>query len=261
MAPVASSGAAILRHGNLDGTATSWLEANWMFLSLTFAIVGLGALAVRYPNRDPMWHGWLAPVMYCIHQTEEHAYDFRGWHYSFVPDLNEGFIGRAFAAACPDGEISCPMDPKMTLFVNAGAIWVGFGGCMLAAAVNPRFVFAGYLCWGTAIVNGLFGHLLPALLTLSYNPGCVQSAVMVPLGVYVISRSQRPKLCVANGFLFHAIAFGMGLNVILRARAPEAAVAVITVVMALLVPLAIAWRVDHPRDKFRPLFSDDSRLI
>ena len=56
-------------------------------------------------------------------------------------------------------------------------------------------------------------------------------------------------------------AFGMGLNVILRARAPEAAVAVITVVMALLVPLAIAWRVDHPGDKFRPLFSDDSRLI
>ena len=43
MAPVASSGAAILAHGNLDGTATSWLEANWTFLSLTFAIVGLGA--------------------------------------------------------------------------------------------------------------------------------------------------------------------------------------------------------------------------
>ena len=194
--------------------------------------------------------------MYCIHQTEEHAYDFRGWHYSFVPYLNEGFTGRAFAAACPDGEISCPMDPKMTLFVNAGAIWVGFGGCMLAAAVNPRFGLAGYLCWGTArIVNGLFGHLLPAPLTLLYNPGCVQSAVMVPLGVYVISRSQRPKLCVANGFLFHAVAFGMGLNVIPRARAPEAAVAVITVAaMALLVPLAIKWKVDQRRDVPAALF-------
>ena len=261
MAPVASSGPALLAGTNNDGTGVSWIETNWMFIAFAGGLLGLGVLVARLRQRDLHWYGWLALVMYLLHQSEEHAYDLRGWRYAFVPHLNDGVGRLLFSSVCAKGLAACPVDPKMAMYINTVMIWLGFGGCMLAAAVNPRFVFAGYLCWGTAIVNGLFGHLLPALLTLSYNPGCVQSAVMVPLGFYVISRSQRPKLCVANGFLFHAIAFGIGLNVILRARAPEVAVAVITVVMALLVPLAIAWRVDHPRDKFRPLFSDDSRLI
>jgi hypothetical protein len=34
--------------------------------------------------------GWLTVPFYLIHQTEEHAYDLRGWRYAFVPNFNHG---------------------------------------------------------------------------------------------------------------------------------------------------------------------------
>ena len=49
------------------------------------------------------------------------------------------------------------------------------------------------------------------------NPGCVQSALMVPLGLYIIVGSQRPVLCLGVGVLVHVIGFGVGINLVLRA--------------------------------------------
>ena len=41
---------------------------------------------------------------------------------------------------------------------------------MLASKIAPRrFVGIGALNWGTAVVNGIFGHVVPALLTSSYT--------------------------------------------------------------------------------------------
>jgi len=258
MAPIASSGPEILAYGNLDGTQTSWLEANWMYLSWAFALFGLGFLVARFPLRDPLWHGWLAVVMYCFHQAEEHARDFRGWRYAFVPALNQGFGKQLFGEACPPGVVSCPLDPKMTLIINTVAIWVGFGGCMVFATLYPdRFLFAGSLSWGTAVVNGVGGHLLQVLLTQSYNPGAVQSVIMVPLGLYIIWGTKRPWLCLANGLAFHVLAFGIGINLVLRGHAPEAATTIaFNVLAALLLPLAISWAVKHPSDgyAYRPLW-------
>jgi len=242
MAPVASSGPGVLANGNQDGTSTSWLEANWMFLSWAFALFGLGVLVTKPFLRDPYWQGWLAFVAYCLHQSEEHAYDLRGWRYAFVPSMNDGFGKALFASACPGVAVGCPLDPKLTLYINAVAIWFGFGGCMLLATVYPeRFLFAGCLNWGTAVVNGLAGHLVTAVVHRQYNPGCVQSAIMVPLGLYIIWGSARPWLCLANGLLFHVVAFGVGINVILRAHAPEEAAIVFTAVAALAIPLTISW--------------------
>ena len=49
-----------------------------MYLSWAFALFGLGFLVARFPLRDPLWHGWLAVVMYCFHQAEEHAREVEG---------------------------------------------------------------------------------------------------------------------------------------------------------------------------------------
>ena len=50
---------------------------------------------------------------------EEHAYDLRGWRYSFVPSLNYGPIAKIFEEVCTGrSAITCPLDPKGTLYVN-----------------------------------------------------------------------------------------------------------------------------------------------
>ena len=43
--------------------------------------------------------GWLTVPFYLCHQMEEHAYDFRGWRYAFVPGFNHGAPGRRFGWA------------------------------------------------------------------------------------------------------------------------------------------------------------------
>ena len=138
------------------------METNWMFLSWAFALFGTGLLVARVKQRDAYWYGWLAVVMYCFHQSEEHGYDFRGWRYAFVPYMNEGIGTALFASLCAEGQSSCPLDPKMTLYINTMMIWVGFSGSMLAAHAYPeKFLLAGSLSWDTAVVNGLGGHVAP----------------------------------------------------------------------------------------------------
>jgi len=112
---------------------------------------------------------------------------------------------------------------------------------MAAAALAPkRFLLAGSLNWGTAVINGLMGHVLPAVLTSSYNPGLVQSLFMVPLGAYLILESGRPGLCLVNGFLMHAMLV-LGINLIFRFHTGEAlTMSVLMVGSSLFLPLAIS---------------------
>jgi len=195
-------------------------------------------LTATYKRRDDHWYGWLAMVSYCLHQSEEHAYDLRGWRYAFVPSLNLGPISTIFAETCAGAEdpLGCPLDPKVTLCVNVVLIWIGFGGCMVAATLDPkRFLLSGSLNWGTAVVNGALGHVLPAVLTRSYNPGVVQSLFMVPLGMHRIFASGRPLLCLANGILNHA-ALILGLKAVFFFGLDETAA--MTIAMLAACPVA-----------------------
>ena len=118
---------------------------------------------------------------------------------------------------------------------------IGICGCVIAATINPRrFLFATSLNWGTAVVNGIFGHILPAILTSSYNPGVVQSIVMVPIGIYVIKKSGRPWFCIASGVVFHAMLI-VGIKIIFRFHTDEAmTLTVIILAASLLLPLSIS---------------------
>ena len=246
----------MLASSNNDGTAVSWMEANWMFIAWAGGLFGLGVLAGRAGKRDPFWYGWLALVMYCLHQAEEHAYDARGWRYAFVPHLNEG-IGKAlFSELCIADQAACPVDPKMALYINTIMIWVGFAGCMVAAHLRPEvFLLAGSLSWGTAVVNGLGGHVLPALASFTYNPGLIQSLLMVPLGIFIIRGSGRPWLCLANGLGAHIIALGIGINVLYRAQLPEAATTIFfNLLGGLALPLALSsYLRPHSTDAYKQI--------
>ena len=249
----ASSGPAVLLGTNADSTAVSWMERIWPFWSWAIFLFGSGILFAKRQKRDEHWYGWLALVAYCLHQSEEHAYDVRGWRYSFVPSFNDGPISEIFREACHEfsahsnvplsvdgGVTSCPLDPKITLWVNTILIWGGFGGCMVFATFWPQLMLSASLNWGTAVVNGLFGHILPAVLTQSYNPGLVQSLFMVPLGIKLIVSSGRTGLCLLNGLISH-LTLILGVNIVFRFHTNEAiTMSVMMLLAGLLVPLGIA---------------------
>lgn len=249
----ASSGPEVLLGTNADGTPILWMEKQWPFCSWAIFLFGAGNLFARRQKRDEHWYGWLVLVAYCLHQTEEHAYDLRGWRYSFVPSLNHGPISDMYQEACKEFNanadiamgngvvVSCPLDPKITLWVNTILIWIGFGGCMVVAEIWPKYyLLSGSLNWGTAVVNGIGGHILPAILTKSYNPGVVQSIFMVPLGIRRILASGRPGLCLVNGVISH-LALVVGINIVFRFQTNETmTMSILMLIAALAVPLGIS---------------------
>ena len=52
------------------------------------------------------------------HQMEEHAYDFRGWRYAFVPGFNHGVGALLFKECEKLGHLRCPLEPRVTSEVN-----------------------------------------------------------------------------------------------------------------------------------------------
>ena len=176
--------------------------------------------------------GSLSSCIASIRRRSTHAI-FRGWRYAFVPALNQGFGKQLFWRSVSAGRRQLSTRPKDDAHHqhsrHLGGLWRLHG---FRHALSRPLPFAGSLSWGTAVVNGVGGHLLQVLLTQSYNPGAVQSVIMVPLGLYIIWGTKRPWLCLANGLAFHVLAFGIGINLVLRGHAPEAATTIAFNVLA-----------------------------
>merc|ERR1712013_284597 len=75
----------------------SWLDTNWMFLSLFCGVLGFIYLFSRaWPGslqekvRNPLWLAYLAAPVYSVHQFEEHGFDIYGRRYMFGPVFNAG---------------------------------------------------------------------------------------------------------------------------------------------------------------------------
>jgi len=247
-APTAQSGPNILNDA-------SWFDANWMWFSTGFFVVSLFLICFRFSGSirqkldNPYVIGWLGATFYFIHQTEEHGYDLRGWRYAFVPSFNH-VLGPILFPDC-EQYVTCPLDPLVTTGINVTAIWFGFVLTMVCAHyLGPKYAYAGYFNWGMSIVNAFGGHLLPWVLT-GYNPGALQSFFQFSFGVWAISRC-GPKfaaVCIANGILFHAICFGVGIKVLMKLGLPLILDIVPCFLMTSMVPLLLArWVPIPPRD-------------
>mmetsp|Transcript_13230 Transcript_13230/g.30035 ORF Transcript_13230/g.30035 Transcript_13230/m.30035 type:complete len:287 (-) Transcript_13230:87-947(-) len=240
--PTAESGPRLLE-------GAGWFDANWMFVSgvlcplsllLMFKLIK-GSLEEKL--RNPLFAGWLTVPVYCLHQVEEHAYDLRGWRYAFVPSFNHGTGSQLFSICDKTTHLTCPLDVRTTMYVNVLLVWVGFSLTMVAAHVlGGRYALAGLFNWGTATVNGLGGHLLPALFSLSYNPGALQSLMMVPMGILLTTRCGLKYfgLCMLCGALAHIIMFAIGINLVLKVGLPAPVEAALVLFCSTALPLAFA---------------------
>ena len=239
--PTALSGPELLKDA-------AWFDANWPFISAflcPFAFV-LPFVVCKLPGRkairDPYVLGWLTVAFYLCHQIEEHAYDLRGWRYAFVPDFNHGTGAWLFKECEKLGHKTCPADPRFATYINVVTVWGGFVVAMLCAHhLGGQYAYAGFCNWGMSIVNTATGHLIPWAL-MGYNPGAFQSIFMFAFGMYALSRVDQffAGICIVNGLLFHAICFGVGANLVLKAHWPLEIVAVLCFIFSTAVPLLLA---------------------
>jgi len=163
----------------------SWLDTNWMFLSLFCGVLGFIYLFSRaWPGslqekvRNPLWLAYLAAPVYSVHQFEEHGFDIYGRRYMFGPVFNAGTGTKQ----------GIEVTYRVVTWVNVVGIWLIFPVWARMATKKNGF-YPATLAWGVAIPNGLIGHILPFFLDsddLCYVPGAVQSLFMVPLGLYVL---------------------------------------------------------------------------
>jgi len=170
-------------HTMLDNV--TWLDANWMFLSLFCGILFFCWLfsshwpgTLREKLHDPVWCAYLSAAVYSIHQFEEHGYDIFGRRYMFGPIFNAGTGMR----------LGVMLHHRAITLVNILLIWVVFPFWAKIATKQNGFYTAS-LPWGLAVVNGAGGHLLPFFFEegeLRYVPGAVQSLFMVPLGLWIL---------------------------------------------------------------------------
>mmetsp|Transcript_59935 Transcript_59935/g.128633 ORF Transcript_59935/g.128633 Transcript_59935/m.128633 type:complete len:281 (+) Transcript_59935:75-917(+) len=222
-----------------------WLDANWMFISAVILPISLIYIFAteRISIKNRLFLGWLTVPFYCWHQWEEHAWDLCGWRYAFVPNFNHGVGALLFKECQTLGHLTCPLEPRLGSYINIPLVWMGFPVTMVLAKIwGGPFEFAGHMNWGMCFMNAMGGHLLPWILTGSYNPGAVQSIFMA-LAATAIMSSGGPKffaVCVLNGALFHAICFGLGMNLILKANAPQEIEVVLCFLLSTVVPLQLA---------------------
>jgi len=163
----------------------TWLDANWMFLSLFCGILtSCWLLSSHWPGtlseklHSPVWCAYLSAAVYSLHQFEEHGYDIFGRRYMFGPVFNAGNGTR----------LGLTLNPQTITIINILGIWVVFPFWAKMATKQNGF-YTATLPWGGAVINGALGHLLPFFLDegeLRYVPGAVQSLFMVPLGLWIL---------------------------------------------------------------------------
>ncbi|WP_052367800.1 HXXEE domain-containing protein [Haloferax sp. ATB1] len=161
----------------------TWFDLHWPWIGLGLSVILLVLLFATdlfrsEPNtsrwRDPVWLAWLAPASYMIHQFEEYGIDALGRTFAF-PDLLCASFGMA-----PYPECSVPTATFVA--INISIIWGAGLVCGLLSWKHPLVGLSVYAIHGT---NSL-SHLELAVVTETYNPGSVTSAViLLPLFSWV----------------------------------------------------------------------------
>jgi len=170
-------------------------ELEWPWIGLGAAIV-LGVLlfagdALRGDRsgsrwRDPAWLGWLAVVVYLLHNFEEYGVAADGVRNAFPGTLCE-LLGLGDYPGCA-------IQPDFFVYVNLGMVWVVAPICALLA--RRRIVF-GFVFYSIVVAN-LFVHVGGAIAMRDYNPGLLTAVVLfAPASVWagiVFLQHRDPRL-------------------------------------------------------------------
>jgi hypothetical protein len=153
--------------------------------------------------RDMTWLTWAATCAYLLHQLEEHGIDAEGTAYAFR--------GALCAMLGFGGPQACAIPHSFITAVNVGAVWVAGP---LSALLAARWPVIGLSFFAIPFAN-LFAHLVPAVMTESYNPGLITAVVFfLPLSLFAFAAAMTRYHLGFRAVLATAVA-GVILHVVL----------------------------------------------
>ena len=246
----------------LEGAA--WLDINWVWVSGVLGLIdGLFLLTYLLQSRcfdrkflcqnfsKQHWYGLLLSTIYSLHQLEEHGYDIYGRRYMFVPIFNKSI----------ENILGVAVSVRATTYINLITIWFSFPVCTYISTPKNMYLPAA-ISWGTAVVNGFTGHLLP-VLNGEYVPGALQSVFMVPFGIYLLVRIYGGNgwvvgvvIPLIGGVIFHLVALIAPVKVV-----PESAEDYMVPAFQILGGIVIPWIIALLTKKVMQLYSSIYVLV
>ena len=155
-----------------DYAAAAWFDRHWMHVGPFLAIAALAYVMVvkRYPLGSVSAMPYLAPMVYAVHQFEEHAWDIYGRPQAF----------RWFITNKVDHLWSC----RFYTIVNVGVLWGALFLWILyyERTGDPMLALPAHL-----ILLSQAAHVKWYFAFGMYNPGLLQTVVMnFPMGYYAV---------------------------------------------------------------------------
>lgn len=161
-----------------------WLDEHWMFLAppVTLCLVIYRFVLAKKDDSQQVMNpkleelllwGWLAMPLYAFHQFEEHGYDVYGRRYHFIEYFNS------------TKPLGIEMTPRFITYINLIQVHLFFGIYARRAEMTQDALFVA-LTHGLCAANAALAHIMPAVLTQSYNPGLAQSLFMAPCSIQVL---------------------------------------------------------------------------
>lgn len=186
--------------------AKSILRLHWMYLGLSMSV----SLFVAFlTNRtSSVWDGrrlaMALLITYQLHQFEEHGVDFFGNRYAFQASANK-LLGPILGCV-PSGNSECPLTIDAIFWANVLLVWWPL---MLSLTMGVQRRVLQVCASGLTLANTL-AHIVPAVVTRSYNPGLVSALVFfVPLDIAVLWNARQAWGCtryaIALGFVWGAL--------------------------------------------------------
>jgi hypothetical protein len=155
--------------------------------------------------RDMTWLTWAVTCAYLVHQFEEHGIDAQGTPYAF-----RGTMCAQLGLGDPK---TCTVPYSFITVVNVCLVWVAGP---LSALLAARWPVIGLSLFAVPFAN-LVPHVVPAVMTGTYNPGLVTALVLfLPLSLIAFAAAMtryhlgfRAVLAtVVAGLVLHAIMVG-----------------------------------------------------
>jgi len=140
--------------------------------------------------RDMTWLTWAATCAYLVHQFEEHGIDAQGTAYAF-----RGTMCAQLGLGDPK---TCTVPYSFITVVNVCLVWVAGP---LSALLAARWPVIGLSLFAVPFAN-LVPHVVPAVMTSTYNPGLVTAMTRYHLGFRAVLAT------VVAGLALHVIMVG-----------------------------------------------------
>jgi hypothetical protein len=190
-----------------------WVYRSWAYATATLLPAAF-ALLLLVPGdwrTGVAWLAWAHPVVYFMHQIEEHA-----WPGGFKHFVNQRVFG------ITDRDV--PLDDRAIFWINVPLTWGFFPLAALLLEAAPACA-AG--CFAVSLVNGIL-HCAGVLRFGGYNPGLVTGAtLLIPVGwtgyTQMHAGLSSGEAFVAWGIAIggHAAIVGYALLALRRANASE----------------------------------------